>query len=170
MPVSCPKVVRRPMTSTASGTAATAAAKRVSNSGLARHQRQLRLLPQCRTNTPNIQDLRRRGHTYGVYLDQLARVVSAPHLSPLRYVIIDGYYSKQKFTRGVRALGLKQINTLRLDANLRYLYQGPHARRGPERVSHRRRHRRNRRPRPWPPSSSSSWSSSPPWWPESSSW
>jgi hypothetical protein len=40
-------------------------------------------------------------------------------------VITDGYYSKQKFTRGVRALGLEQIGKLRLDANLRYLYQGP---------------------------------------------
>ena len=60
-----------------------------------------------------------------VYLEQLARVVSAQHLSPLRYVITDGYYSKQKFTGGVRALGLAQIGTLRIDANLRYLYQGP---------------------------------------------
>ena len=60
-----------------------------------------------------------------VYLDQLTRVVSAQHLSHLRYVITDGYYSKQKFTRGVRALGLEQIGKLRLDANLRYLSQGP---------------------------------------------
>jgi DDE superfamily endonuclease len=60
-----------------------------------------------------------------VYLDQLARVVSAHHLSSLRYVVADGYYSKQKFLGGVRALGLEQIGKLRLDANLRYLYQGP---------------------------------------------
>ncbi len=60
-----------------------------------------------------------------VYLDQLARVVSEHHLSHLRYVIADGYYSKQKFLGGVRALGLEQIGKLRLDANLRYLYQGP---------------------------------------------
>ena len=60
-----------------------------------------------------------------VYLDQLARVVSAHHLRHLRYVITDGYYSKQKFLGGVRALGLEQIGKLRLDANLRYLYQGP---------------------------------------------
>ena len=59
------------------------------------------------------------------YLDQLVRVVSAHHLSHLRYVITDGYYSKQKFLGGVRALGLEQIGKLRLDANLRYLYQGP---------------------------------------------
>lgn len=60
-----------------------------------------------------------------VYLDQLARVVSAHQLSHLRYVITDGYYSKQKFTAGVRALGLEQIGKLRIDANLRYLSQGP---------------------------------------------
>jgi Transposase DDE domain len=35
------------------------------------------------------------------------------------------YYSKQKFTGGVRALGLHQIGKLCSDANLRYLYQGP---------------------------------------------
>jgi hypothetical protein len=60
-----------------------------------------------------------------VYLKQGARVVSEHQLSHLRYVITDGYYSKQKFLRGVRALGLEQIGKLRLDANLRYLYQGP---------------------------------------------
>lgn len=60
-----------------------------------------------------------------VYLDQLTRVVSAQQLHHLRYVITDGYYSKQKFLSGVRALGLDQIGKLRIDANLRYLYQGP---------------------------------------------
>jgi DDE superfamily endonuclease len=60
-----------------------------------------------------------------VYLDQLTRVVSAHHLPHLRYVITDGYYSKQKFLGGVRALGLEQIGNLRFDANLRYLCQGP---------------------------------------------
>jgi len=60
-----------------------------------------------------------------VYLDQLARVVSEHHLRHLRYVITDGYDSKQKFLRGVCALGLEQIGKLRLDANLRALYQGP---------------------------------------------
>jgi hypothetical protein len=59
------------------------------------------------------------------YLEQLSRVVSEHHLSPLRYVITDGYYSTQKFLGGVRTLGLHQIGKLRIDANLRYLYQGP---------------------------------------------
>lgn len=60
-----------------------------------------------------------------VYLDQLTRVVTAHDLHFLRYVVTDGYYSKQKFVAGVCALGLHQIGKLRADANLRYLYQGP---------------------------------------------
>ena len=60
-----------------------------------------------------------------VYLAQLARVVSEQHLRHLRSVITDGYYSKQKFLRGVCALGLEQIGKLCLDANLRALSQGP---------------------------------------------
>jgi hypothetical protein len=60
-----------------------------------------------------------------VYLDQLTRVVTAHDLNFLRYVVTDGYYSKQKFVAGVCAWGLHQIGKLRADANLRYLYQGP---------------------------------------------
>jgi DDE superfamily endonuclease len=60
-----------------------------------------------------------------IYLDQLTRVVRQQALAHLRYVVTDGYYSKQKFLGGVRALGLHQIGKLRADANLRYLYRGP---------------------------------------------
>jgi hypothetical protein len=60
-----------------------------------------------------------------MYREQLAPVVSEHQLSHLRYVVTDGYYSKQKFTGGVRDLGLAQIGKLRIDAHLRYLYQGP---------------------------------------------
>lgn len=67
-----------------------------------------------------------------VYLAPLTRVVSEYHLAHLRYVITDGYYSKQKFLTGVRVLGLEQIGKLRIDANLRSLYQGA-ARSGPGR-------------------------------------
>jgi hypothetical protein len=59
-----------------------------------------------------------------VYLDQLTRVVSEHALGSLRYVVTDGYDSKQKFLGGVRALGLHQIGKLRADANLRYLSRG----------------------------------------------
>ena len=58
------------------------------------------------------------------YREQLTRVVSQPHLSPLRYVITDGYDSKQQCLRGIRALGLEQSGQRRLAANLRSLYQG----------------------------------------------
>jgi hypothetical protein len=60
-----------------------------------------------------------------VYVDQLTRVVAQHELGHLRYVVTDGYSSKKKFLTGVRALGLHQIGTLRIDANLRYLYTGP---------------------------------------------
>jgi hypothetical protein len=60
-----------------------------------------------------------------IYLDQVTRVVQPHALSPLRYVVTDGYYSKQKFLAGLQALGLHQIGKLRRDANLRYLYDGP---------------------------------------------
>jgi hypothetical protein len=67
-----------------------------------------------------------------VYLDQLTHVVSAHDLSHLRDVITDGYDSKQKVISGVKASGRHQLGTLRIDANLRSLYQGP-KRRGPGR-------------------------------------
>jgi hypothetical protein len=73
------------------------------------------------TNTPPAAEATR----IDVYLAQLAHVVSEHDLSHLRYIITDGYYSKQKFTEGVRALALEQIGKLRIDATLRYLYQGP---------------------------------------------
>jgi DDE superfamily endonuclease len=60
-----------------------------------------------------------------VYLEPLPHVVSAQHLGHLRDVITDGSDSKQPCLRGVRALGLEQIGTRRLDAHLRYPYRGP---------------------------------------------
>ena len=60
-----------------------------------------------------------------IYLEQLARVVSEQHLSPLRSVSTDGYDSQQQCLGGGRARGLEQIGQLRLDATLRYRYQGP---------------------------------------------
>ena len=66
-----------------------------------------------------------QGTRIDAYLEQLQRVVCGHHLSHLRYVIADGYYSKRKFLDGVCALGMHQIGKLRRDANLRYLYQGP---------------------------------------------
>ena len=54
-----------------------------------------------------------------VSLEHLTRVGSEQQLSHLRSVITDGYDSKQQCLGGVRALGLEQIGTLRLDANRR---------------------------------------------------
>ncbi|WP_416673821.1 transposase [Egbenema bharatensis] len=48
----------------------------------------------------------------------------------LRYLVGDGFYSKQKFIDGVVALDLEWIGKLRLDADLRYLYTGPQKKRG----------------------------------------
>jgi hypothetical protein len=67
-----------------------------------------------------------------VSLEPVTRVVSTHDLNPLRSVITDGYYSKQKCMSGVHALGRHQSGKLRIDANLRYRSQGP-TRRAPGR-------------------------------------
>jgi hypothetical protein len=62
------------------------------------------------------------------YLAQLRGVVQTYPLANLRYLIVDGYYSKVTFIDGVVELGLQMIGKLRSDANLRYLYTGPRRR------------------------------------------
>ena len=59
------------------------------------------------------------------YLSQLRQVIQTYPLAKLRYLIVDGYYSKVTFIDGVVELGLQLIGKLRADANLRYLYTGP---------------------------------------------
>lgn len=69
----------------------------------------------------------RAGRT-AFYLRQLEEV--AAHLpEKARYVAADGYYAQKTYLNGVCALNLHLISKLRSDANLRYLYQGPHERR-----------------------------------------
>ena len=64
----------------------------------------------------------------GFYLRQLEQI--APDLpEAARYVAADGYYAKKTYLDGVCALGLHLIGKLRCDANLRYLYRGPHEKR-----------------------------------------
>lgn len=46
------------------------------------------------------------------------------------YLVVDGFFSKEKFINGVRALNLHQIGKLRWDANCRYLYTGPKREKG----------------------------------------
>jgi IS4 transposase len=48
----------------------------------------------------------------------------------VRYGVFDGYYAKRKFIDGVCALSLHAISKLRVDARLRYLYQGTQKKRG----------------------------------------
>lgn len=62
------------------------------------------------------------------YLRQLEQVaVQLP--DEAQYVAADGYYAKKTYLDGVCALDLHLISKLRSDANLRYLYRGPHEKR-----------------------------------------
>jgi hypothetical protein len=64
------------------------------------------------------------------YLAHLNRVIPQHHLTSLRYLTADGYFSKVKFVDGVVALKLDLISKLRRDADARYLYTGPYVGRG----------------------------------------
>jgi len=48
----------------------------------------------------------------------------------VKYLAVDGFYTKQKFVDGVVALNLHLIGKLRIDANLRYFYSGTQKPRG----------------------------------------
>jgi hypothetical protein len=43
----------------------------------------------------------------------------------VKYLVVDGYYTKSKFVNAVDEVALHTIGKLRHDANLRYLYAGP---------------------------------------------
>jgi DDE superfamily endonuclease len=60
-----------------------------------------------------------------IYLAHIQHVVRTQHLQPLKYVVADGYFSKQKFVDGICGLEMHLISKLRRDAHLRHLYQGP---------------------------------------------
>lgn len=47
----------------------------------------------------------------------------------ISHLVGDGYYAKVKFVDGVCDLGLHMVGKLRHDANLRYLFVGPHPKR-----------------------------------------
>ncbi len=62
------------------------------------------------------------------YLSHLWR--DGPLLPPeIRYLAADGYYAKVKFVDSVCDVGLHLVSTLRHDANLQYLFTGPHPKR-----------------------------------------
>jgi hypothetical protein len=67
------------------------------------------------------------------YLQHLRQ--SQPHLpAAVKYFAVDGYYSKRKFVDGVVAMKLHLIGKLRIDANLRYCYDGTQKARGRTRL------------------------------------
>jgi len=51
----------------------------------------------------------------------------------LKYLAVDGFYSKKKFVDGVVGLNLQVISKLRTDADMRYLYTGEQKPRGAKR-------------------------------------
>ena len=59
------------------------------------------------------------------YLAHITRVVTTQPLQALKYLAVDGYFSKKKFVDGICALDLHVIGKLRRDAKLRHLYRGP---------------------------------------------
>jgi hypothetical protein len=67
------------------------------------------------------------------YLEQLR--ATKPYLpKQVRYLVGDGFYSKQKWLIGVVAEGLEVIGKLRQDADLRYRYEGEYSGRGRPRL------------------------------------
>ncbi len=67
------------------------------------------------------------------YLEQLKRAQSYIP-SDIRHLVADGYYSKKKFVDGVISVNFHYLGKLRIDANMRYLYQGEQKERGRPRL------------------------------------
>jgi IS4 transposase len=54
-----------------------------------------------------------------------------PHLpASVKHIVVDGFYSKEKFVHGVIGMGLHMVGKLRVDANLCYIFTGEQKRRG----------------------------------------
>lgn len=61
-------------------------------------------------------------------IDYYIKVVqdNASYLSPrIKYIAVDGYYSKKRFIDGMEACKLYIVGKLRIDSNMQYLYRGP---------------------------------------------
>ena len=83
--------------------------------------------------TPDTATLTQRLGPHGTRIDwYVSHLYADGPLLPLdiRYLAADGYYAKQTFVDSVRNFDLHLISKLRHDASLRYLYTGPHTRRG----------------------------------------
>ena len=59
------------------------------------------------------------------YLSQVQECKALLLQQDIRYIAVDGFYSKQRFIDGICNSGFHLIGKLRDDANLRYLYDGP---------------------------------------------
>jgi DDE superfamily endonuclease len=84
--------------------------------------------PTAASRMPDSREPTRIDH----YLQQLKQTV-ADLPTRVKYLAVDGFYSKQKFVDGVVGLNLHLIGKLRQDANLRYLYNGAQKHRGAKR-------------------------------------
>jgi hypothetical protein len=63
------------------------------------------------------------------YLEQLKH--TQPHLpKQVKHVVVDGFYSKEKFVNGAIELGLQMVGKLRVDANLCHIFTGEQKPRG----------------------------------------
>lgn len=82
---------------------------------------------QTPSNTGSIEN--RTAHYLGHLRSQRHRF---PHT--VRHVLADSAYANQGFVWGVLEMDLHLVTKLRKDANLRYLYQGPRAKRGRPRL------------------------------------
>jgi len=68
-----------------------------------------------------------QGKTYtriDFYLEQIMDLL--PKLEKVRYFVADGYYAKAKMFDALSGMGKDLLTKLRPDANLRYLFTGPH--------------------------------------------
>ena len=66
------------------------------------------------------------------YLQHLKN--TQPHFpKSVKHVVVDGFYSKEKFVNGVVGMGLHMVGKLRVDANLCYIFTGEQRLRGARR-------------------------------------
>jgi len=62
-----------------------------------------------------------------LYVDQIKRVSAELKALNVRYLAADSYYAKAKFVNTTLKLGFDIIGKLRIDANLKWLYEGDYS-------------------------------------------
>lgn len=73
---------------------------------------------------------RRAGYSRIDFYGEQVEKTASSILKYTRQGVFDGYYAKQKFVAKMVSLGFEMICRLRLDANLKYLYEGQQKSRG----------------------------------------